>query len=369
MKGIAVLEEQVKVKPTLDSASTRTMFDKLNGRFADVAKKFGKGLKTALNFTPLLAIAGAVLAKILAPLEKAEQLLDRVLAEGADAKDLAEEVGTDEGTLKRFQYLGAAKGVDTATMNQLLLRYQTAIAQERENARKEQEALNRGEKPETQPGILREFISEKDTVNSLFQFMQSLQHLEKDQRTLIQTQIFGERARGRLNALFNERDYGRILTRAPSGQELGKAVNKAADLDDRRTLERAVIDAQTFLRGTAAASPGAIDLQVAEYRREQNKAVEQLQGYVARKSADQAMNELLDRFNKLADYLLNTFAPEFAKFVTKITGWMDSAKVWGTESWGTFKTWMGGAKIQADELNQKQSEANMNLMYGPRGRD
>jgi len=162
-----MFSEILKIKPQLDNASLNTMSNKLNGRFASVAKKFGKGLEHVLKGNILFLSAG-FLASLLNPLDKVEERIKKLLGESTDVTDLAEKFGTDPATLKRIQSVGEALGLSPEKFTELLTKYGDAV----DTARKELEDPTK-ERSATTIAV-QKFVDEEDVGIGFMKFLQSL---------------------------------------------------------------------------------------------------------------------------------------------------------------------------------------------------
>jgi len=309
-----VLEETIKLKPELDKGGLEKMFRDLNKRFSNVAKTFGRGMSMALRAAPFLAIASTIAAKLSSPLEKAEMIIDKILGKSGDLTDAADEFETTPGKLARLEAVGGMKGVDESTMRMLLSKFQTDLAQERETMR-----LN----PDAKPGLLRNFVDERDTAEAFFQFIQSLQKLSPEERTLAQTTVFGERVRGRASPFFNEKDFEGLLARLPSEIEFNKATEYADNLADRLDIIKVVNEANNYIKK----SPMIKDNMITDIGRGQQQVMDQETQTLLRYSNNQAMYlELMgiaNRIDKAFTRLLDETGPTLIKAIQKVGDVLD----------------------------------------------
>lgn len=304
-----MFEEVVKLTPQLDKNSLSTMFKTLNQRFSDVAKKFGAGMKGAMRLGPLAAVAGVFLAKLLNPLQKAEEIIDRILGKGGDLTDSAEELGADPGKLYRLETVAAAKGVDADTLRTLLGKFQGSLAQEQEASKKKDYV----------PGILSEFVKEKDTAEAFFSFIQSMQKLEKSRQVVVQQEVFGDKIRGRASPLFNEQNFSALLEKVPAADILGKAIKKADTLGDLKDIQSAIRNTEDFVRKTGLLNEGMIkDIDISE--RQKNRADDEtLKRYDTLKSTSIAVQELTAKFDSFATDLMSKTAPLLLQAIEELT--------------------------------------------------
>lgn len=305
--------EIVKLTPQLDKTTLASMFKTLNQRFADVAKKFGAGMKGAMRLGPLAAVAGVFLAKLLNPLQRAEEIIDRIINKGDDAITNAEEFGADPGKLLKLEGIAQAKGVDAATLRTLLGKFQGALAVEQEAAKD----------PKKQPGILREFVQIEDTAEAFFSFIQSVQKLEKSRQVVVQKEVFGDRIRGRASEFFNAGDFGELLKMFPDTQVLTQAATKAGALADQKDLDTSIRELQDFVRKSNLVNEKMIkDIDTSE--RQKNKADDEtLKRYDSLKSTSIAVQELTHKFDSFATDLMQKTAPLLLDAIKNLTELVD----------------------------------------------
>jgi hypothetical protein len=217
-----LFKEILKIFPQVDSASLGKMERTLNGRFARVAKKFGKGIIGSLIGGGLLGAAVGVIDKLLNPLKEVQEAIDRTLQSADDIVSNAEQFGTDSGTLAKIQGFGKASGLDAEGVNTLISKFQVALAENQADP--------------TKNTSVSAFRGEKDSAKAFFEFIQSLQELGKRDKAaalLVQQEVFGEKqilkAAEFLNADFL------ALSKSLSGvsaEQLAGANNKLAGIKD-----------------------------------------------------------------------------------------------------------------------------------------
>jgi hypothetical protein len=293
-----MFSEVLKFVPKMDRARLNTMVRDLSSRLASVTKRFGQGLKGAMRFGPLLAIGGAIAAKILDPLKKAEEIVDRLLAKGDDAVTFAEEFGSNPGALLRLEALGQAKGLDPNELRTLLLKFQSALATEQEAAKKGEDA-----------GTLREFVGETDIAEAFFKFIQSMQALDASQRTVVQGEIFGEKIRGKASELFNAKDFAEILAKLPSVEALETAARRTGALSDQKDLLTSIRESEAFVNQSNLTTTNMIKAFDAGKQKEIAAETEDLKRFQALKDIANATGELTNMFNSFVTDFMTITAP------------------------------------------------------------
>lgn len=333
-----MFSEVVKLTPQVDSGALNKMFGTLNQRFGQVARKFGDGMKNALKLGGVVGIATAVLSKLLNPLERAEELINRIADKGDNAVTDAEEFNSDAGKLLRLEGVATAHGVDSATLHQLIQKFQGALSKEQDAAaaperlqkklaaesdpkqRKVIEAqLIQAKAQAAQGGVLHEFLDEKDIVSGFFKFVQSLQKVDPAQRVEVQSQVFGERVRGKASEFFNATDFQAILDKLPSAPVLKTAAEKAGKVADTRDLLTAVRESQDFVSKSKLVDESQVQA-IDKSERLKNKADDQtLQRFDASKNASIAIQELTSKFDAFATDFVNNVAPKLVDGVNIVS--------------------------------------------------
>lgn len=303
-----MFSEMVKLVPSVDPGALKRMFQTLNQRFAQVAKKFGEGLKNAFKFTGAIAIIGGLFSKLLNPLEKAEEIINRIIDKGDDAMTNAEEFGADPGKLLRLEALGRAKGLDADTLRTLLGKFQSELA-------KEQEAAKSGGKP----GLLREFVGEKDTAQAFFDFLQSMQRLDKSRQTVVQGEIFGEKIRGKASEFFNADDFAAILAKLPSAEVLAEAAQKSGKVADERDLLAAIRESQDFVNKSGRVDESMVKaIDVGERKKLQGED-ETLARFDSLKQTNIAVQELTHKVDTLFTDFIQNAVPKLLEGMTLLS--------------------------------------------------
>lgn len=189
----------LKIVPQLDTAALRSLERKLQGRFTKIAKHFGRGLKNAMLGGGVVGLALGLVDKILNPLKEVQEAIDRSLKSSGDIANNAKQFNTDAGKLYKLIQLARGAGLDQENLFLLMSRFQNSVAEARNN-------------PEA-PGAaaVRNFVGEGDTAEGFFQFIQSLQKMDRDQQVLVQQAVFGERQILKM-AAFLQQDFPKLFS-------------------------------------------------------------------------------------------------------------------------------------------------------------
>lgn len=238
--------EILKIIPKLDAAALNKMQRDLSSRFTKVAKGFGKGLMQAFKGGAIAGAAISLIDKLLNPLKETQEAIDRTLSKADDIVTNAEQFGTTPGQLFKLQKFAQAKGLESDALNQLLVKFQGAIAE-----------ANADPKKDTS---VRAFAGEKDIAKAFFEFIQSLNKMDRNQQVLVQQEVFGEKQTLKM-AEFLRADFGQLeknLKLKPAAA-YDKPLTKLDNLEDRQSELTAARDAQDILQKSRLITGGMID--------------------------------------------------------------------------------------------------------------
>lgn len=227
--------EILKIKPQLDNSQADSMERNLNGRFGKVAKKFGKGLVDAIKGGAIAGFVVGLIDKVLNPLQQVQEAIEKALHNGDDLSTFAKQFNTTEGNLSRLQAFGKASGLDAEGVRSLLAKFQAAVT-------------NTVLDP-SQPSSVRNFVGKKDTAESFFEFIQSLQQIRQNNPTkanAVELDVFGERqvlkASSFLSADFNKLNTIFRSAGAPSAERQTGAAQWLGTLQTNKDTLAAVSD-------------------------------------------------------------------------------------------------------------------------------
>lgn len=242
-----MLKQILQIVPTLSSGDLNNMEKALNGRFSKIAKRFGKGLVGALTGGGLAGLALGLVDKLLNPLKEVQESIDRVLHQGDDLVTNAKQFGSTAGKLFKLQQLGKSTGLDADSLNVLLTKFQTAVAEASADP--------------TKQTSVRQFVGEKDTAEAFFQFIQSLQKLDKTQQVLVQQEVFGEKQILKM-ADFLQTDFASQLEKTGldkrTSEEFTKSLEKLGSLNDLQDALRAGQEANDVVKKSGLINEGIV---------------------------------------------------------------------------------------------------------------
>lgn len=222
-----MLSEILKIVPKLDSKDLQAMQKALESRFSKLSKSFGKGLMSAIKGGGIAGIALGLIDKLLNPLKEVQEAIERTLKTSDDIATNAKQFNTTTGRLFKLVQLGKSTGLDQDNLFTLITKFQTAIAEAKQNPNNEAVSSVRG------------FVDQEDTAAAFFGFIQSLQKMDKNTQLLVQQQVFGEKQILKM-ADFLQTDFPRQFAAVGldkvSTDRLTTGIEKLADLNDKADI-------------------------------------------------------------------------------------------------------------------------------------
>lgn len=218
-----MLTDILKIIPKMDSSDLKKLEDQLQSRFTKISKKFGKGLMDVLKGGGIAGLALGLIDKLLNPLKAVQESIDRTLKTSDDLATQANQFNTSSGKLFKLVQIGKSAGLDQEGLFTLITKFQTAVAQAKAD-------------PNDQSvSAVRNFTNEKDTALNFFNFIQSLQKLDRNQQLLVQQQVFGEKQIGKMSEFLNldfAKQFRATGLDRQSSETFTKAIDKMAKLSD-----------------------------------------------------------------------------------------------------------------------------------------
>jgi hypothetical protein len=218
-----LLTDILKIIPKMDSSDLKKLEDQLQSRFTKISKKFGKGLMDVLKGGGIAGLALGLIDKLLNPLKAVQESIDRTLKTSDDLATQANQFNTSSGKLFKLVQIGKSAGLDQEGLFTLITKFQTAVAQAKAD-------------PNDQSvSAVRNFTNEKDTALNFFNFIQSLQKLDRNQQLLVQQQVFGEKQIGKMSEFLNldfAKQFRATGLDRQSSETFTKAIDKMAKLSD-----------------------------------------------------------------------------------------------------------------------------------------
>lgn len=296
-----MLSEILKIKPQLDNSDLNKMEKTLGQRFGRIAKGFGKGLTSAIKGGAVAGVALGLIDKLLNPLKEVQEAIERSLALSDDLVTNARQFGTTAGNLAKLQAFGKSTGLAPDALNLLLTKFQTSVAEASADPNK--------------PSAVRNFVGEKDTAKAFFEFIQSLQKLDKTQQLLVQQEVFGEKQILKMSDFLNT-DFAALnkYFKDIDAQKLTNNLGTQADLNDLKETLGAVRELKDINTKAGLINRGTITQMENSKQIALNKENSRISNFDMINNVNDKMNEISKNIEDLAMNLL-TNVPILVKAV------------------------------------------------------
>jgi len=293
-----MFKEILHIIPKLSADALNAMDRTLSGRFGKIAKKFGGGLVSALKGGALAGAALGLIDKLLSPLKEIQESIDKTLDKSDNLATNAKQFGTTSGRLARLQAIAESKGVDPATLDTILIKFQTAIAEAAADPSK--------------PSAVRAYAKETDIAAAFFEFSNQLRLMNPNDRTLIQKETFGEKYIGKTAELFQTdlTAQGKKIG-GPTADALTKAVDKLDNVGDLRNDLRATVGLNDLLNKSKIINESMVESQVAREKRDLEIENGQIKSYTDLAAISAASSEVVN--------ILRSAATGLAGLITNVT--------------------------------------------------
>lgn len=314
----------MKIFPRLDAKELNKMEKQLQSRFTKVAKRFGKGMVSSLKGGGIAGAAMALVNKILNPLKDIQESIDATLASSADLVTNASHFGTSAGKLFKLQQLAQSKGVDESSLYDILQKFQSAV-------------VKAGANP-SEPSAVRQYVGQKDQAAAFFEFIQSMQKMDKNQQVLVQQSVFGEKQILKM-ASFLGTDFGAQIRKigALEGEAYTPALEKLdrlADLTDvlttRRNLQDRIDKASVMNQGLVRAKD---KMDRAALARE-NARIKSYEDLAAVQETSEKIMGLMEEGLGLVGKLVRTVTPTINRVADSLDKLANSKFARGLFGWG-----------------------------------
>lgn len=239
-----MLTEILKIITQLDDKEVAKLEKQLSSRFTKIAKGFGK----ALQVSSALALGAAVLDKLINPLQEVKAAIDKTLGKADDVVTNAKQFNSSTENLLKIRALGSVRGLSNENIDQLLTKFQGAVAQAKLNP--------------TDPAnsAVRNFVGEKDTALAFYNFITQLQKMDKNQQVLVQQQVFGEKQVLKMAEFLQDVGFKESAASLKNVDfsKVAEASEKLANLNDKVAANRTVNDLNDTINKAKVIGNGTI---------------------------------------------------------------------------------------------------------------
>ncbi len=307
-----MFSDVLKIIPKLDEKDLKAMERNLQGRFTKLAKGFGKGLLNVFKGAGLAGMAIALVDKFLNPLKEVQESIDRILKTSDDLATNASQFNTSTGKLAKLVTLAKAAGLDPDNLYLLMTKFQTTVAE----ARNDPNSVNA-------PAV-RQFLDEKDTGDAFFSFIQSLQKMNKDQQVLIQQAVFGEKQILKM-ADFLQQDFSKLTTLTGvdkvNTDKATQTIEQAAALSDLNDAMAAGREFGALLRQGGMINQGMIRARDKSERIALEKEAQRIASYTDLKAISDTSDKimlLVEQGVAMLGKLITVVTPALNNIIDKI---------------------------------------------------
>jgi hypothetical protein len=178
-------------------------------------------------------------------LKEVQEAIDRTLSASDDLATNSKQFNTTAGRLAKLQAFGKSAGLDPDSLSMLITKFQTAVAEAKNDPNKVTSVRN--------------FVGIEDTAEGFFEFIQSLQKMNRNQQLLVQQEVFGEKQILKMADFLNS-DFASVAKyfEKIDTTSLTKSINKGADLNDLQDTLAAVRNLQDIQNKSKIINEGMI---------------------------------------------------------------------------------------------------------------
>ncbi|MDR0676304.1 MAG: hypothetical protein LBF97_04620 [Elusimicrobiota bacterium] len=265
-----------KIKIQAEKKDLDNLSNGIGKRFTGIAKKFGSGLKTAINFgmksltaiaTGNIALGGlsSLISALLNPFNEATETLNSTLSKADNIDTRAKQFGTTSSNYLKLQSAAQVKGVDQASFDMGLTKFQSALGEAKL-------AELQGQKH-----FLSEFTKYNDTVVAYYRVIQSLQNIGKAgnnaEMVNLASQLFGDRVVGKYAEFLQADNLEEImtnLTKGISNTDINTLTAKGGELQEKQAFLNTELELKSYFERLKNIDEGMLEQQ-----NSYNKLIEQ----------------------------------------------------------------------------------------------
>jgi hypothetical protein len=239
---------------------------------------------TAIRGGGWIGIAVGVLNKILNPLKEVQEKVDRLLNQGNDLVTNAEQFNTTAGKLFKLQTFAKANLLEPDQLFDMMRKFQSAVAQAEADPKK--------------ASAVRAYVGQKDIGDAFFEFIQSLNTLDRNAQVKVQEEVFGGKATLRM-ADFLRSDFKKLekdLRLGPADLYTGD-FQRLAGLSVVDNINKARVEAEGDIIQSRLIGGNVISARDRQRQRDVDQDVKRIQSY----DSINNLNEKFDRLLKLAE--------------------------------------------------------------------
>lgn len=307
----------IQIQPQVSASDGARMEKDLNSRFANVSKKFGSHLGNSIKNVAkigLLAVGAAVTGAVLTnPFERINEDLNKTLEKFDNTATRAAEFGVSSGKFFQAQLVAQTVGLD---LDMILARFS--------------EGLNRarsGEDP-----TLKNFLGEKDIIDSFFNFSETLRKLDATARNKVVEDVFGSKLGLRIAELLQTDllERKKVVSGGRSEGDFTRMVDHVAGVEEAQAIGRAKLSADELFQKGSLITKEVVSSQLALEKEKQNIESIRLTQFDFYAKLSLTQDQALFKLNEISSSITQTIIPRAEKFgrdFTVVSDWFKERKI------------------------------------------
>lgn len=292
----------LQIDPKISAEDAKKTESQLNSRFAKVAKNYGDEMrkqneKVTSGFSSRMklvlgklkvgwiALASAVASVLTNPFDEVDAKLNELLSKFDNISTRATQWGVDPTRYWLLNQVGRITGVPEGGIDNALLR----IADRLEMART-------GEDP-----TLKNYLDEKDIIDVFYKLAQTWNQMNPTERGASMADILGTRQANTFAELVQS-DWNQLAQTAMAGynwEDLGKSIDKLAGLEEKQAIQRAQLETQELMSGSAMISRSTLQSQLSVELAKQRNILDKLQNYATYASTEATTLKISNAVNDI----------------------------------------------------------------------
>jgi len=321
-----MLSEILKIIPKLDDKQMKNMEKNLQGRFAKLAKSFGKGLMNVFKGGGIAAVAIGLINKVLNPLKEVQEAIDRALSKSDDIATNAKQFNTTTGKLAKLITLARATGLDQDNLFMLINKFQGAVAEAQIDPNDPKNAS------------VKNYVGIEDSAEAFFGFINELQKMDRNSQLRVQREVFGEKQILKMAEFLQQGEAGFARLAKMTGvdkissQKAGAAIERTAALSDLNDALTAGREFQDIIKKSTVVNEGMIRARDKAERIQLERENSRIRSYESLAAISTTVEKIMIQVENgiaLMGNLINKITPFIDKVTTAIDKLMKSPMVRG----------------------------------------
>jgi hypothetical protein len=300
----------IQVNPQVSASDGQKMENELNARFANVARKFGTHLKNSLK-TSLKVGAGAgvagLVASLINPIEKINEDLKGILAEGDDIATQAQQFGISTENMTKLTALAGSAGADISQALQIF-------------TSKLQEARDFQGGDTSKSSVLSAYIG-KDIGRAFYEFLKTASNLPAIEKNAFIGKVFSDKMQTKLAELVQQ-DIDKRIKQVENKfgyKKTGRAIDVLAQREDQQAILAQRRKGEEFVKKSKVITKGTIQTEDEIARAKLNREVQMLSEFEIYVRQAVLQEKIFESLDKLRAHVIDAGFPMLEKLVQAMT--------------------------------------------------